>query len=235
MVVAAAGAQAQAVYRTVGPDGKVIFSDKPPVDSTSNVTVSGKPKAPLPERPGSGALDAATGLPANSPQAARAAAASAAAAAAAADAADRKLGPMRAPPAAPPPNNTGPADPALARAVAAGLAHESLVTQMEDICLRTLPTSSKRYTVSEAWKQRNVALLNKMRMVLADNFAGAQRVAINADMKAEVEKTLGPVDKATPAARIKWCDKSSDEVASGVMDLAVKANIAQPLNAYKLR
>lgn len=235
MMVAAAGAQAQAVYRTVGPDGKIIFSDKPPVDSTSNVTVSGKPKAPLPERPASAAVDAASGFAANSPQAARAHAASAAAAAAAADAADRKLGPMRAPPAAPPPNNTGPVDPALQKAVVAALANESLVAQMEDICLRTLPTSFKRYTVSEAWKQRNVALLNKMRMVLADNFAGAQRVSINTAMKADVEKVLGPVDKATPAARTKWCDKSSDEVTKGVMDLAANPVVSQPLTAYKLK
>jgi len=242
MMVAASLAQAQAVYRTVGPDGKIVFSDKPPVDANANISVTGKPKAPLPEQPGSRPV-LANGTRANSPEAARAAAAAAASAAAEED---RKSGarrnqviaetPARAAP--PPPPAAGPApppDPALEKAVVAALAAENLISQMEDICIRTLPTSAKRYTVSDAWKQRNVALLNKMRMVLSDSFAGAQRVSINAAMKADVEKTLGPVDKAAPAARIKWCDKSADEVAAGVLDLGSKPAVAGPLAAYRLK
>jgi glutaredoxin len=45
LVLAAVGVQAQTVYRIVGPDGKVTFSDKPPA-AAANVTArsaSGKP------------------------------------------------------------------------------------------------------------------------------------------------------------------------------------------------
>lgn len=40
-VLACMGAQAQTVYRIVGPDGKVIFSDKPPSTDQGKVTATG--------------------------------------------------------------------------------------------------------------------------------------------------------------------------------------------------
>lgn len=40
-VLACMGAQAQTVYRIVGPDGKVIFSDKPPSADQGKVTATG--------------------------------------------------------------------------------------------------------------------------------------------------------------------------------------------------
>lgn len=39
-LAAASSAQAQQVYRIVGPDGRVTFSDKPPANTTDNATVS---------------------------------------------------------------------------------------------------------------------------------------------------------------------------------------------------
>ncbi len=167
MTLAAAGAQAQAVYRAVGPDGKIVFSDHPPVNGNANVSVTGKPIAQQPQRPASGAL-LPSGLRANSPEAARAAAA-AAAVAAAED--DRKSGPRRNLPVGEPPQGTvyvpppaaatgsSPPDPALGKAVYLALITESLVTQMEDICLRAAPASKLRYAVADSWKQRNLALL----------------------------------------------------------------------------
>lgn len=38
LLLGAAGVHAQTVYRIVGPDGKVTFSDKPPAAATANVT-----------------------------------------------------------------------------------------------------------------------------------------------------------------------------------------------------
>jgi glutaredoxin len=40
-LLAVAGAQAQTVYRIVGPDGKVTFSDKPPASAKDKATVAG--------------------------------------------------------------------------------------------------------------------------------------------------------------------------------------------------
>ena len=46
LVVLASFAQGQTIYRVVGPDGKVTFSDKPPVSAT-NVTATGAGGKPL--------------------------------------------------------------------------------------------------------------------------------------------------------------------------------------------
>ncbi len=42
VLLAGFGLQAQTVYRIVGPDGKVTFSDKPPVAAAGNVTATGR-------------------------------------------------------------------------------------------------------------------------------------------------------------------------------------------------
>lgn len=48
LLLAVAGLHAQTIYRIVGPDGKVTFSDKPPAESAnaSERTAAGKPSAP---------------------------------------------------------------------------------------------------------------------------------------------------------------------------------------------
>ncbi len=46
MVLAAGGAQAQQVYRIVGPDGKVTFSDRPPENSGAKARGSGATPTP---------------------------------------------------------------------------------------------------------------------------------------------------------------------------------------------
>jgi glutaredoxin len=40
-LLAATGAQAQTVYRIVGPDGKITFSDKPPANADAKTTLAG--------------------------------------------------------------------------------------------------------------------------------------------------------------------------------------------------
>ena len=46
MTLACAGAQAQGVYRIVGPDGKVTFSDRPPADAQAPAGRAGSTSAP---------------------------------------------------------------------------------------------------------------------------------------------------------------------------------------------
>ena len=49
LLVVACAAQAQSVFRIVGPDGKVTFSDKPP-SNTASVSVTGPGGKPVPVR-----------------------------------------------------------------------------------------------------------------------------------------------------------------------------------------
>lgn len=46
LLLGAVGLQAQTVYRIVGPDGKVTFSDKPPANAAANVTARGSAGRP---------------------------------------------------------------------------------------------------------------------------------------------------------------------------------------------
>ena len=48
MTLACASAQAQGVYRIVGPDGKVTFSDRPPADGAAQPARAGAAAAPAP-------------------------------------------------------------------------------------------------------------------------------------------------------------------------------------------
>ncbi len=43
LILATAGAQAQQVYRIVGPDGRITFSDKPPADASARVAATPAP------------------------------------------------------------------------------------------------------------------------------------------------------------------------------------------------
>lgn len=56
LVLACTGAQAQAVYRIVGPDGKVTFSDRAPADPSARPTTTGA-------APAAGSAGAGAGLP----------------------------------------------------------------------------------------------------------------------------------------------------------------------------
>ncbi len=49
-IVLAATADAQTVYKSVGPDGKVVYSDSPPVDGkkTSTLKFDNLPSSPMP-------------------------------------------------------------------------------------------------------------------------------------------------------------------------------------------
>jgi len=57
LLLGVAGLHAQTIYRIVGPDGKVTFSDKPPVDAANanTRTAAGKP-APAPRNEGNNSL-----------------------------------------------------------------------------------------------------------------------------------------------------------------------------------
>ncbi len=56
LLLGAAGAQSQTVYRIVGPDGRVTFSDKPPAAATTNVTARSAAGRPVDANPQNGNL-----------------------------------------------------------------------------------------------------------------------------------------------------------------------------------
>ena len=127
-------------------------------------------------------------------------------------------------------------DPSVEKAVIGVLGLEDVVRQMEALCTRTLPTSMKRYGgAADGWKQRNGVIVTRARKVLADAFNPTTRNMIEVGIKTRNENTLAPVNSAPAAKRIEWCDKSSDDIARGVMDAFNKDKLSQPLAAYRMK
>lgn len=201
--------QAQAIYKVVGPDGKVVFSDKPPADAGGDVSVieggferkqsATEPTADVVAPPVSRVTKQAT-VAQPKPQA--------------------------------------PAqmviDPALVGAVFGVMGFEDLVLQTERICTQTLPTSMKRYSgATQVWRQRNASVLARYQQVLAKAITPVHRKQLEAEVKARNEKSLSPVVKAPAASRISWCDKSGDLIGKGDMDVHNKPALAGPLMGYR--
>jgi hypothetical protein len=219
-MTAACGAFAQ-VYKSIGPDGKVIYSDKPPADSDAKPTaIAAPPKLSPPSAPAdapSAPADAPVKQPPKTWAEKKAAAVS----------------PIRVDPARAKQPVQSEVDPAVEKAVIAVLALEDLAMQTEALCLRTLPTSFKRYSTVDGWRQRNAAILARAKLVLAEAFIPADRQLIETGVKGRNVQTLAPVVAAPTASRIKWCDESADEISSGRMDPNRKENLSTPLMSYK--
>lgn len=204
-------AMAQAIYKVVGPDGKVTFSDKPDGAGAQAVDV----KVPPSSRQ-SAAVDEA---PVESP-AERAAEAYRAKRAAAAAPARTTI------PATP---QTATIQSDLLKAIMNTMALEDLVSQSERVCLQTLPTSFKRYSgATEGWGKRNEPALARYRKVL-QTLTYDQRNKLTELVKQQTASVLTVVEKAPMYSRIKWCDKSMDELDQGKLDIARKPDLWGPL------
>lgn len=206
-------AQAQAIYKVVSPDGRVVFSDKPPADAGADVRVI---EGGFERKQPAVAVPAAV---AASPEASRTVV-------------------KQASTAQPKPQSQSqpaPAviDPALTGAVFGVMGFEDLVLQTERICTQTLPTSFKRYSdATQVWRQRNTSVLTRYQQALAKAITPAQRKQFEAEVKARNEKSLAPVVRAPVASRISWCDKSGVLIGKGDMDVHNKPALAGPLLSY---
>ncbi len=208
---------AQGVYKSVGPDGKVIYTDQPPGSAERSYASPGSTKPAsktAPARKGEYGVQVETPPPAFA-NAKRA---------------------TRQEPAAPPAPSAGAVDPSVEKAVIGVLGLEDVVRQMEVLCVRTLPTSMKRYGGAvDGWKKRNDMIVFRARQVLADAFNPTMRNMIEVGIKTRNENTLAPFHNAPMAKRIEWCDKSSDDIARGVMDAHNKDKLTQPLATYRMK
>lgn len=200
-------AMAQPVYKTVGPDGKITFSDEPPAAGKTTALEGYGPPPPKEPAPDPRAKAAELTRQAQERYSAKSAKAATAAAPAV--------------PAAQPAATQATIDPALGEAVIGVLGFEDIVKQTENLCIATLPTSFKKYGgAADGWRQRNAAVLQQQRMISAQAFTAAQRSTIGNVVKTKNAEQLAPVLKAPTASKIKWCDQSADEMNRGVLDFS---------------
>lgn len=221
-----ASADCQTVYKSIGPDGKPVYSDRPPDSAETKYDVMrGGAFNQSPAAPAASAASAPSTPPAD-----------------AVETQPHRIRQAKKAIRANPPADTAPveqpaaakADLAVEKAVIGVLGMEDLVQRTETLCVGTLPTSYKRYSgAASGWKQRNGALVSQARNVLAQAFSAIDRQKIEFGIRAMNEKQLGPVIAAPMASKIKWCDNSSDEINSGVTDVHNRPNLSVPLMNYR--
>lgn len=196
-------ARAQGVYKSVGPDGKVVYTDQPPGSAQRHYS------APPPPPPRGAASKSAQ---------------------------DRTSGPRskRATAGEPSPSGETGADADLEKAIIGALGYEDMVARTEALCVRTLPTSSGRYMdAAEGWKRRNGNFVSQARRALAADFEPTVRQLIESGVRSRNERTLSVVNEASATSRIRWCDRSAEEIAGGAMDIGGKPVLARPLLNYR--
>lgn len=216
------GTFAQQVYKSIGPDGKTVYSDQPPVGTDTKSTVIGAPAQPSQTN---ATTDAAR-------RPAEASAAQEPRSMAARKAGAKIALPREAPPVEAPAAQA--LDPAVEKALIGVMGMEDLVLQTEYLCLQALPTSFKKYTTSTTnWKQRNAAVLAQQRRVLSEAISPSQRQLIEGALKVKNQRMLAPVLNAPMASKIKWCDESSDEINGGKMDVYNNEKLAPALMNYR--
>jgi hypothetical protein len=211
--IAHSDADAAGVYKIVGPDGKVSFSDKPPADAatTDKLDVVRTPTEPL-------AAHAASDASASSSRNIYAPQKSSAKRSVDVDESHGRFATAADP------------DPATEKAIIGVLGFEDLVRQTETLCLSTLPTSYERYSgAAEGWRSRNAALVAQAHQVLTERYKAPQRQTIESSIRAKNDASLMPVAAASTASKISWCDSSTDAIKAGTMDVYNKSNLSTPL------
>lgn len=204
-------AQAQPVYKTVGPDGKISFSDEPPAAGKTTALEGYGP--PPPKEPVKSASERAADI---SRQAR----------------ARYEVKQAQAAVASP---QAAPVNAELGQAIVGVLAFEDLVQQARSLCVSTLPTSFRKYDdAASAWRQRNADILKKARAAMVQALTAEQRNALQKVVEDKNRQQMEVVVKAPTASRIKWCDQSADEINRGVMDPATRKSwVAALANVQK--
>lgn len=238
IAVAPALACAQGVYRIVGADGRVTYSDQPPASISPNGRVDvlrapkGMPALVPPGTPVTPYGPAAGGSPSG--------AGPSSAGAHPRSATKRASAEPRAPAVAGATQASGPqratVDPAVEGAVIGVLGIEDIVRRTESICVSTLPTSARRYSGAvDDWARRNARTVVVARRVLASEFDVAQRELIEAGVRQRNAALFEKVVEAPAAMRIAWCDRSAAEMVGGRMDVHDKPKLAGPLAELPVR
>ncbi|MFB9246046.1 DUF4124 domain-containing protein [Massilia antarctica] len=206
-VIAAAliccAASAQQMYKSVGPDGKVTFSDRPQNGDKLKVSVmkgsvlravEGPPPAQpkiAPPPKGSGADPSGGGISA-----------------------------------------AGVPSPELQHAVLVVALMSEVAAKFEPVCANVAPQSKKFVTAANGWKQRNSTFIEKQRRAMAD-MSPAKRTALQGEVAAKIHEAMAEVLAQSASGQAHWCDKATVDMSGGSNDVANNADVALPLITYK--
>jgi len=203
-VAAAFGADAQQLYKSVGPDGKITFSDRPPSIQGAKVSVM-KSNILRPFEPKEPAVVTQAGTAPATPAAV-----------------PRTVAPARAP-----------APPELEEAVAALLLQTELTKKFEPFCSPNLQSGRDYNVAAYGWRKRNASYLQQQTRILMEVIDPIKRAAIYRKVELSADASLAEALLMKPPGRSKWCERAMVELASGATDVEKNPAVAVPLSAYK--
>lgn len=206
-MTSAASVDAQQLYKSVGPDGKVTFSDQKPGGHGKISVLRSNVLRPLeePATPNAVALPPTIKLP-KSPGAERAAA---------------------------PAYARAPSTPELEEAVTAVLLLQEVSKKFELVCSPT-PQAAGAYGAAVGnWRKRNASFIEAQTRILMEVIDPVKRASIQQKVDTRVSAALAEVVSLQPAWRVKWCDRAISEMGNGSNDIAKNVAVAVPLITYK--
>lgn len=114
-----------------------------------------------------------------------------------------------------------------------GVAH--LVSRTRAFCIAEFPSSYSRYSsAAQGWTKRNAGVIAQKERVMASEDRRLVASALNGDMVIKTEEMMRSIKAASAAEKNRWCDKTFNDVNSGMLDLAGRPSII-PLMRYVAR
>jgi len=190
-------------YRSVGPDGKVTFTDRKPTDPTLQTRQLGQvTTAPL-VTPSTQPFDLhpATTLPPAHPSGSDG--------------------------TRPPVDVSGkPFPPGLPDAVLDVLVHQYFVQSLNETCTRLRPAYGDRYQAGvRNWRERNAEILERSNRITFARFSAEQRDILRATARSRLVQLL-PAGDLPEADRQSWCDRTSTDLARHQFELVGDLRVA---------
>lgn len=197
------GAASEPTYRSIGPDGKITYSDRKPTDPSLRSHELGKTTyAPL-VAPANGPFDL---HPSSRPSTER---------------------PVVGEGQAPAVDRSGkPFPPGLPDAVLTVLVHQLFVQSLVETCTHLRPALVERYQGGvRYWRERNADILDRSNRISFTRFTGEQRDTLRATARQRLA-TVMPAPGASEAESAAWCDRMSTDLATRQFELVGDMRIA---------
>jgi hypothetical protein len=202
----ASGMAAPQLYKSVGPDGKVTFSDKPPADPKAKISVL-KSSVMTP-------LESTVVPPFPTPSS--------------------LAGPKSSAPAdgAAPYSSAVELDQAVL--VVMGLVE--ITRKVEPICTSIAPLTAKRLAAAiKGWNMRNATFIQQQQRILMEVMTPAKRASLQAKTTSKTEQSVVEVSSLGTEGRVKWCERVIANLSSEDNDIANVPAVSVPLITNKPR
>ena len=201
----AGGSQAQKMYKTVGPDGKITFSDRPEIGADTKVSVMRSNTLHPVEIPAN-RIDPALAM----------------------KPAPRRKGAATQEPA---PVIT----PEVEEAMLSVMGLSEFGRRFDGFCNATDAGAKAFAAANYGWKKRNAAAMEQQKRLLTEVLSPVQRAQLIDREQQVMAEEIGKAAALTPAARKTWCEGVIAELDSGRNDVDKPAMMALPIVQYRAK